>query len=108
MLSEYTPWKILSATASAGVLTEGWNLAEPSADSEACRQFTLFVPFAFPFSAPPVVQAGLTGFDIDQRTSARLSLMVGKISAEGFELTFTTWQDTLVYAAEVGWLAVGP
>ncbi len=92
MSSDYTPLTILSATASAGLLTEGWNLATLAEDPESYRQFRLFVPFSCPFSAPPVVQAGLSGF----------------ITAEGFEITLTTWLDTLVYAAEVSWLAIGP
>jgi hypothetical protein len=108
MSSDYTPLKILSATASAGLLTEGWNLAALTEDRDSNRQFSLFVPFAYPFSAPPVVQAGLTGFDIDQGTSARLTVNVVNITAEGFEIVLTTWLDTLVYATEVSWLAIGP
>jgi hypothetical protein len=108
MSSDYTPLKILSATASAGLLTEGWNLATLTDDPESYRQFSLFVPFACPFFAPPVVQAGLSGFDIDQGTSARLTASVINITAEGFEIVLTTWLDTLVYATEVSWLAIGP
>jgi hypothetical protein len=108
MSSDYTPLTILSATASAGLLTEGWNLATLTEEPESYRQFRLFVPFSCPFSAPPVVQAGLSGFDIDQGTSSRLSVNVMNITAEGFEITLTTWLDTLVYAAEVSWLAIGP
>ena len=108
MSFDYTPLKILSATASAGILTDGWNLATLTKDAESYRQFHLFVPFASPFSAPPVVQAGLTGFDIDQSTSARVSVSVTNISADGFEIVLTTWLDTLVYSTEVSWLAIGP
>ncbi len=108
MSSDYTPLTILSAIANAGLLTEGWNLATLTEDPESYRQFRLFVPFSCTFSAPPVVQAGLSGFDIDQGTSARLSVNVMNITAEGFEITLTTWLDTLVYAAEVSWLAIGP
>jgi hypothetical protein len=108
MNSDYIPWKILSATAQAGVLTEGWNLSESPSDPETCRQFTLTIPFAYPFSYPPVVQVGLTSFDIDQGTSSRLTTTVTNITAEAFDVVFTTWQNTLVYSAQVSWLAIGP
>jgi hypothetical protein len=108
MSTEYTPWKILSATASAGLLTEGWNLSEAPDDVETCRQFTLTVPFATPFFFPPVVHAGLTGFDIDQGTSSRLAVTVTNITSEAFDVVLTTWQNTLVYSAEISWIAIGP
>lgn len=108
MSTEYTPWKTLSSTAQVGVLTESWNLSEPPSDPETCRQFTLNVTFAYPFSYPPVVHIGLTGFDIDQNTSTRLTATVANITADAFDLVLTTWQNTLVYSAEVSWLAIGP
>jgi H-type lectin domain len=108
MTSDYIPWKILSAKAQMGVLTEGWNLSEPASDPDGCRQFSLSVSFAYPFSYPPVVHIGLTGFDMDQSTSPRISASVTNISSEGFAIVLTTWQNTLVYSAEVDWLAVGP
>jgi hypothetical protein len=108
MNPDYTPWKILSATAYAGVLTNGWNLADPPESPESCRQFTLSVPFASPFAAPPVVHAGLSGFDLDQGSSSRLSVAVTSIDASGFDIVLTTWRDSLVYSAEISWLAVGP
>lgn len=108
MISDYIPWKILSSTAQVGLLTEGWNLSESPSDLGTCRQFTLTIPFAYPFSYPPVVQVGLTGFDMDQGTSPRLTTTVTNITPETFDVVFTTWQNTLVYSAEVSWLAIGP
>ena len=108
MNSDYIPWKILSATAQVGLLTEGWNLSESPSDPDSCRQFTLEIAFASPFSYPPVIHIGLTGFDIDQNTSPRLSTSVANITSEGFTIVLTTWQNTLVYSADVTWLAVGP
>ena len=75
------PWKILSSSVSVGVLTEGWNLAEPSPGAEEERVFQVTVFFATPFDAPPVVHLGLTGFDIDQRDSDRLKIRAAEINA---------------------------
>ena len=108
MSTDLTPWKILSAKIGVGVLTEGWNLSSPPEEGEECRQFVFQVAFASPFTAPPVVHAALSGFDLDQSTSPRLSLTVQGIHTEGFEAVLTTWCDTRVHAAEVSWMAIGP
>lgn len=50
---------------------------------------------------------GLSGFDMDNRDSAGLSVRTGTISATGFELLVVTWLNTLVYEVEVAQLAVG-
>lgn len=101
------PWKTLSASLGVGVLTPGWNLAEPPPVGAASRVFSVAVNFASAFAAPPVVQIGLTGFDVDQRDSGRVSLKATKITATGFTAEITTWRDTRVYAVEFGWLAIG-
>ena len=63
--------------------------------------------FATPFLAPPVVQLGLTGFDMDQRDSARLTVKAENITPSGFLATIATWADTRVFAVEFQWLAIG-
>lgn len=103
------PWKTLSASLQIGVLTDGWNLAEPPADgAEDARVFRFTVFFSTPFDSAPVVQLGLTGFDIDQRDSNRLSVRVPEITPTGFVAEVATWRDTRVYSVEFSWLAVGP
>lgn len=102
------PWKSLSASLQVGVLTDGWNLAKPPTDgAEEARIFRYTVYFANPFETPPVVHLGLTGFDIDQRDSNRLSLRTAEITATGFVAEISTWRDTRVYSVEFSWLAVG-
>jgi hypothetical protein len=54
-----------------------------------------------------VVQLGLTGFDIDQRDTARLSLKAADITPTGFMAEVWTWANTRVYAVEFNWLAIG-
>jgi hypothetical protein len=105
-----SPWKVLSAQVSVGVLTEGWRLnVIDQAEGDAPRFCNFMVPVSFdsPFSSPPVVQLGLTGFDIDQRDSARLTLKAENITTSGFETTITTWADTRVYGVEFQWFAIG-
>jgi hypothetical protein len=102
------PWKSISASLQIGVLTEGWKLAEaPESGAEDSRYFTVPIHFSEPFSAPPVVHLGLTGFDIDQRDSERLSLRAVDISNTGFVAEISTWRDTRVYSVEFSWLALG-
>jgi hypothetical protein len=102
------PWKSLSASLHLGALTEGWNLADPPEDgAEDARVFRFTVFFANPFDNPPVVHLGLTGFDLDQRDSNRLSLRATEISATGFVVEIGTWRDTRVYSVEFSWLALG-
>ncbi len=108
MNNEWTPWKILSATLSAGVLTEGWNLADaPAEGSEEARVFSFGVVFAGPFATTPVVQIGLTGFDIDQRDGARIAVTATDISPLGFTVHLSTWRESRVYSVDLAWLAIG-
>jgi hypothetical protein len=105
-----SPWKVLSSQVGIGVLTEGWRLhLVDVADTDAPRicSFSVQVTFDAPFSTPPVVQLSLTGFDIDQRDSSRLTLKAENITASGFQATITTWADTRVYGVEFQWLAIG-
>jgi hypothetical protein len=102
------PWKMLSASVQAGILTPDWNLAEPpTPGSGEARVFRLPVNFANHFTETPVVLAGLTGFDFDQRDSNRLAIRAADVSTSGFMAEITTWSDTRVYSVEFNWLAVG-
>ena len=112
MFAETVPWKMLSATTGLGVLTDGWNLAEPigetdEPDSLPARQFTTEITFASAFAAPPVIHLGLTGFDMEGHESARITLKTEAITAEGFRVTVGTWWASRVYAVEFSWLAIG-
>jgi hypothetical protein len=102
------PWKVLSSRISAGILTPDWPLGESLAISEGARTFCVDVVFDSPFSSPPVVHLGLTGFDIDQRDSARLTVKAENITDYGFQAVISTWAATRVYAVEMDWLAIGP
>ncbi len=104
---DYLPLNILSATVVVGTETEGWNLAESATEEAEARYFLVEVYFSTSFSTPPVVQIGLTGFDIDQCSSARVSLAAEAISCDGFTARISTWRSSRVYSVEFNWMAVG-
>jgi hypothetical protein len=102
------PWKSLSANAQVGTLIKGWTLATPpTKDHDKPHVFCCAVHFSAPFAAPPVVQLGLTGFDIDQRDASRLTLTAKEITKTGFIAEIATWRKTRVYSAAFSWLALG-
>ena len=101
-------WKSLSATVQVGTLTEGWTLATPPTDAhDQIRVLRFAVYFSAPFETPPVVQIGLTGFDLDQRDASRLTLSTTEITATGFIAEIATWRETRVYSVAFSWLALG-
>ncbi len=107
MLSAALPWNVLSSQVGVGVLTEGWTLDTVGTETDDVRTFRTAMVFATPFSSIPVVQLGLTGFDLDQRDSARITLQAENITATGFEAVISTWAGTRVFAVEFNWLAIG-
>ena len=100
--------KSLAATVNLGTLTEGWNLTTPLAEgADEMRVFRFNVFFGTPFVSPPVVHLGLTGFDIDQRDSKRLTINATEITPVGFVAEIATWRETRVYSVAFSWLALG-
>lgn len=102
------PWKVLSARVAAGILTPGWTLDKAVAITAGARTFCVAVAFDSPFTSPPVVHLGLTGFDIDQRDSSRLTVKAENITTDGFQAIISTWAATRVFSVELDWLAIGP
>lgn len=102
------PLKMSAASLSLDLLTEGWTLAHFEDDNDQTpRRFEQWVGFESPFSNVPLVQVGITGFDIDNRDSARLKVRSERITANGFMLVIETWRQTRVYGVSVNWFAIG-
>lgn len=102
------PWKTASSVFCAGVNSEGWNLSRiPDGEIDVPRTFVSEVTFSKPFNSVPLVQASLSGFDLDQRDSARISVAVSDVTVSGFTISVTTWMETRVYGVEASWLAIG-
>jgi hypothetical protein len=98
---------MLAASLKLGQSTPDWNLADPGLTAGEPRTFQWHVSFDHPFANVPVVHVGLTGFDIDNRDTARLEVGAVAISSDGFDLLLTTWRETRVYEVSISWLALG-
>ena len=107
MNSLLLPWKTASAAVSVGMTSPAWNLAAWVGEDCPDRTYAVPVRFVVPFEEVPVVQVALTGFDQDQRTSARVRLAVTDLTVDGFTVVITTWRDTRVYGVDFSWLALG-
>lgn len=107
MNSDILPLHFLSSSVFVGTETEGWTLDDRVEEYSEGRSFVVPVEFSTPFSSIPVVHLGLTGFDLDQETSARIRLNTGDITPSGFSAILSTWRSTRVYSVEFQWLAVG-
>lgn len=108
MTNTIIPLSLNSSALKLGQETEGWNLASDNADVGASsREFCYRVSFERSFALPPVVMVGLTGFDIDQRESARLSVALGLVDSKGFDVLIRTWDRTRVYEVDISWMAIG-
>ncbi len=107
MSDSYLPLKVISSAVCIGSETEGWTLDEPAAEGDPERLFLFDVFFDTPFSAPPAVHLGVTGFDIDQCSSSRLSLTAVNVTGSGFQAQLRTWRSSRVYSVDFNWMAVG-
>ena len=85
----------------------GWTLLGPGLESGGFRTFTGQVQFERAFHQPPVVQVGITGFDIDHRDNARLHVGIVGIDEQGFGLQLRTWWNTRLWSVELNWIAIG-
>lgn len=65
------------------------------------------VKFSEIYRGPPMVQVGLTMWDMDQKTNARADVSAEKITEKGFDIVFRTWGDTRVARVRADWLAIG-
>ncbi len=107
MSYDLLPLTILSASIAVGTETEDWTLAEAATEDAEARVFLFEVFFSSAFPTPPVVHLGLTGFDIDKCSSARISLTAEAITCEGFTARISTWRSSRVYSVEFNWMALG-
>lgn len=93
---------IQSGTLHYNADTRGWNLASGSGERWLEPPD---VKFETPFSTAPRVALALAGVDADQTTNLRLSLEAYDVAADEFSVRISTWDDTLVFAVWVTWIA---
>jgi hypothetical protein len=84
----------------------GWALLE-GAPGSGVRSFTGHVRFERAFQAPPVVQIGITGFDIDNGANARLNVGIIGVDGEGFDVELRTWWNSRLWSVDLNWIAIG-
>jgi len=106
MNASVQPFNFLAGREVLGTSLDGWTLDQlPTEGSD--RVARLQVAFSRPFASAPLVQLGLTGFDISERDCARLTVTAENVTAQGFEIAVGTWFNTRVWRVEVSWLALG-
>lgn len=71
------------------------------------REFRVEVGFSATFVTPPMVQVGMSMWDIDQQANQRVDIAAEMITEKGFEVVFRTWGDTRVARVRCDWIAFG-
>jgi hypothetical protein len=71
------------------------------------RTYTTAVRFDSPFREPPKVAVALKGQDVDATTNNRIQVIARDITADGFNLVYVTWADSIVYSIWTTWTAIG-
>src|SRR5262249_29961589 len=74
MTTSVLPLSFAAGAARLDASQTGWTLLGPGLESGGFRTFTGQIAFDRAFTVPPVVQVGITGFDIDHRDNARLQV----------------------------------
>lgn len=65
------------------------------------------VKFSQPFRSPPVLQIGVSLWDVDTSSALRAEVKAEDITAEGFNAVFRTWSDTRIARIRAAWTAIG-
>jgi hypothetical protein len=63
------------------------------------------IQFPQPFTQTPTVRVSLAGIDADGQFNTRLQLTTEDVQADEFNIRVTTWDDSIVYAVWVSWIA---
>jgi hypothetical protein len=85
----------------------GWELLETNLNGDGVRAYSGRVAFDRSFNAPPVVQIGITGFDIDNGDNARLNVCIKNVDVTGFDVELRTWLNTRIWSVDLNWFAIG-
>ncbi|WP_170559031.1 H-type lectin domain-containing protein [Ruegeria atlantica] len=74
---------------------------------EGPRQRRSVVTFSQAFRSVPVVQVGVSLWDVDTSSALRAEVTAEDITPEGFSAVFRTWSDTRIARIRVTWTAIG-
>jgi hypothetical protein len=65
------------------------------------------ITFPQAFRAAPMVHVGLSLWDTDSATNARMDISADNVTPKSFDVVFRTWGDTRVARVRVSWMAIG-
>lgn len=74
---------------------------------EGTRERRQLVEFSEPFLSAPVVQVGLSLWDMDTERNIRADVGAEDVTATGFVILFRTWGDSRIARVRLSWLAIG-
>lgn len=72
------------------------------------RESRFVVKFKEPFAAVPAVMVGLSMWDSDHQTNARIDISADAVTERGFHIVFRTWGDSRIARVRADWTAIGP
>jgi H-type lectin domain len=107
MSAAILPLSFVAGAARFDEAQTGWDLLETNVHGHGVRAFSARVEFERAFNAPPVVQIGVTGFDIDNQDNARLNVGITSVDANGFDVELRTWWNTRIWSVDLSWFAIG-
>ncbi|KAG8686492.1 hypothetical protein FRC11_008868 [Ceratobasidium sp. 423] len=85
------------------VMTAGRFMAAEAGPSKAFQQKLIFDK---PFKRIPRVMAALNKLDINHNANLRIAAYPKDITTEGMTLVLETWDDSIIYAPAVGYIAI--
>jgi opacity protein-like surface antigen len=107
MSVEVLPLSFAAGAARFDEAQAGWELLETSLHGDGVRTYSGRVAFEHAFNSPPVVQIGVTGFDIDNGDNARLNVGIKNVDVSGFDVELRTWLNTRIWSVDLSWFAIG-
>ncbi|KAF5353954.1 hypothetical protein D9756_006881 [Leucocoprinus leucothites] len=85
------------------ILNGEWHMRNPRVDPASTR-----IDFQRSFFTPPRVVVFFNLIDLEKNCNWRLKTTATEIDTHGFTLNIETWDDTILHAARVGWIAYPP
>lgn len=101
------PSNTLAVDQGSNVLFSDFANNGPMWTGEGAREAMTHVVFTEPFVTAPMVHVSISMWDTGGDTNQRADLRAEKITREGFDLVFRTWDDSRVARIRADWMAIG-
>ncbi len=96
------------ALAGHEIIFEDYENDGPMWSGDGEREVRKFISFERPFLSSPLVQTHVSLLDARTEVMIRYSIYPENISLEGFDLVFSTWEDSKYARVHASWSAFGP